>query len=451
MHSTTARIAIALLLVQLSSVTAVLLVILNVTNASLYAQSRDYSQELQIDLQDSYREGGVAELTEAINRRLTTAKTHDVIIALRQSDGKMIAGNLQKWPQSASQAKGWHIIKLPAALDSPAIDSGIMIANLKNGSQLLAGEKLVAEQRLFNAGRNAFLLASLLGIALALIGSLALARYIGRKVNRVTSVASEVASGHLTHRIALDGSQDAFDRLSLAINEMLSRIEILVGELRLVTDSLAHDLRSPVARIKASIERALAMTQDRTAQAALGSVNEETDLLNNMLSNALQISRAEAGLGKDQFKNFNVTLLLHDLAEVYGPLVEENGCNIICTTDAPIMITAHRELLGQAVSNLIDNALKHAINSDAIILSAEQREDILRLSVSDNGQGIAENRRDEALKRFGRLDAARNSSGAGLGLSLVSTIAHLHGGTFNLEDNAPGLRAIMAMPVIMSV
>ena len=161
----------------------------------------------------------------------------------------------------------------------------------------------------------------------------------------------------------------------------------------------------------------------------------------------MQISRAEAGIGRNQFETFLMSDMLHDLAEVYGPVAEDQGIEIRAAGMAPIRVSAHRELLGQALANLVDNALTYAVGATAIDLGLAERGQQVEISVADDGPGIPESRRGEALRRFGRLDAARQPSGAGLGLSLVATLAHLHGGRFELGDNRPGLVARLTLPI----
>jgi signal transduction histidine kinase len=238
--------------------------------------------------------------------------------------------------------------------------------------------------------------------------------------------------------------RDAFDSLGLALNAMLARIETLLDELRAVTDGLAHDLRSPLTRMKARIDR-LNRTPDPDL-GELGGIASEADALLAMLDNSLEISRLEAGIGRDAFEPVDLGALVTDMVEMYEPLAEESGVAITARSDMRVPVMAHRQLLGRALSNLIDNALRYAAGGHSIAISAEPGPQGARLIVADRGPGIARAAREEALRRFGRLDMARSKGGAGLGLSLAAAIARLHGGQLLLSDNAPGLKVTIDLP-----
>ena len=417
------------------------------TQRALSSEAQNFVAELRQDLTDEYKDGGVRGASAAIAERFQTKSHRDSVVALRAPNGKVIAGNLIDWPPTVGNHESWRLISLFRAGSNKPELIGLTTSALPDGYQLLSGQVMEDEARLRQTSEEAFVAALLFGLILASLGALLFARFIGRRVAVIADATDRVSGGDLSHRIALDESGDAIDRLSHGINAMLVRIEGLVGELRLVTDSLAHDLQSPVARLKATVERAITATHDTKALEALGTVSEEADRLQSMLTTALQISRAEAGLGRDQFKAFQAEALLIDLAEVYGPLAEDQGFAIEVTAPCAVTVIGHRELLGQAIANLIDNALKYAVGGNLIALQLEQAGDRVIISVADNGTGIPVDQREDALRRFGRLDAARQAGGAGLGLSLVSTVAHLHGGQLTLEDAVPGLIAMLTFPI----
>jgi signal transduction histidine kinase len=266
-----------------------------------------------------------------------------------------------------------------------------------------------------------------------------------RAVDAILDVGEAIAAGDFTRRVQLKNANDTFLAISNAINRMLDTIEALLSQLRFLTDSLAHDLRSPLMRIRASLETATAHSSDAIAIQALEKVSSEVQGMMRTITTTLQTSRAEAGIGRENFTQFQLGDLIRDLCEMYQPLVEERGFEIDAHRNGELPFVGNRELIGQAVSNLIDNALKYG-GCCRIELGAASVDSEFRLWVADNGAGIPENSRDEAMKKYGRLEQARTLEGSGLGLALVRAITRLHGGDLTLEDNGPGLRAIMHLP-----
>jgi signal transduction histidine kinase len=281
-----------------------------------------------------------------------------------------------------------------------------------------------------NTVRDALLTALLMALPLALAGAWFVVYIIDRRVERIARTAAEVGAGQIGRRVPLDGSGDSFDQLGGVINGMLDRIGGLLAELRMVTDSMAHDLRSPLTRLRARIDRAILSDDPEALRGAIDGIGREADQLLAMLTTALEISRAEAGIGRERFVPLDVAEILTDLAELYEPLVEERGRQLVLAISAHPTIAGHRELLGQALSNLIDNALKYGEGQLTLALDTHDGEVIITLF--DEGAGIAPDLEADALRRFGRLDPARAQAGAGLGLSLVAAVAQLHGGRMQL-------------------
>ena len=346
----------------------------------------------------------------------------------------------------------------PAALALPSRREGFRIGALQGGREagyevrrlgrgwLVAGrtlDLLAAEQR---ALERALAVAGLLSLALGVAAGLVVARYVGRRLDGIARVVDAAGEGDLSRRVGGGtGSGDAFDRLASRLDAMLAKVEALMGELRVVTDGLAHDLRSPLARLRARAEQA-ALADPAARDAALSGLVVETDLVMRMLTTAIEISRAEA-VGRDRLQPAAPAALVQALAELYEPVAEEAGLAFRLALDAaPGPIRLHRELLSQAIANLLDNALKHAGAGGEVTLRLAAAAGGVAIAVEDRGPGIAETDRAQAVKRFGRLDAARSTPGAGLGMALVEAVARLHGGRFELADNAPGLVARLVLP-----
>ncbi len=272
-------------------------------------------------------------------------------------------------------------------------------------------------------------------------------RYVGRRLNSVADAIEGVSGGDLSRRVVgAPGGGDAFDRLATRLNAMLDKVERLMIELRVVTDSLAHDLRSPLARLRTKTETAVLLSDTVQRDAALGGLLVETDLVMRMLTMLIEISRAES-VSRDRFATVDPAELIEEIAELYGPVAEEAGLRFSTAIELhPLRITLHRELMTQAITNLIDNALRHAAVGGELTLRLSSEHGEVRFQVEDRGPGIADSDRERALSRFGRLDNARSTPGAGLGLSLIAAVARLHGGRFELGDNAPGLVATIIIP-----
>lgn len=447
------RFGALVFLFQLIGAALVLAIVHQLTQGELEATSRQLATELRDELvagdlaaneangNDQAR--GIAAARATIAARLADGRDRQEVILLVDARGRALAGNLAAWPPNVAAGNGWRVIDLFRLSSDQPERMGLIATALPGGARLLTGHVVETDLRFGGIMEEAMLSALLLALPLALLAAWLSARLIQSRVRGIVTTAQAIGTGEMELRVPIAASGDTFDQLAIAINAMLDRIMALMGELRLVTDGLAHDLRLPLTRLKAVLDRSLTDTDDPAAQAALGRALEESDILLAMLTTALLISRTEAGIGRDAFVTVDLTAMLGDLQEMYGPLADDHGVEILVEAVGPVMANVHRELIGQAIANLIDNALKYG--GTRIVLGVARTDGRLLLSVADDGAGIAADMRDEALRRFGRLDAARHMSGAGLGLSLVAAVARLHGGTMVLEDNAPGLRVVIAM------
>ncbi len=442
-RSVTARFVIVAFLVQLIVTGGILLFVQQASERALAAEQKTLVAELRDDLVSAWRAGGDEGLRRLIDARLEQAHASPPVILLATARQDPIRGNLGDWPTVIPTRTDWQAIELYRTGSDRAELMGVSSTTLPNGELLLAGHVISSSVRLARVNEEAITAALVIGVILALLSALLIGRVLSNQIQGVVSTAREVGEGRLGRRVPVDGSGDAFDALGQSVNAMLDRIEALVSQLRMMTDGLAHDLKSPVTRIKVALERAIIETEDETALAALERVSGEAETLLGMLSTALLISRAEAGIGRDRFVDTDIAALLEDLAEVYGPLAEDRGFEIAVEAESGLHVALHRELVGQALGNLIENATKYAEGGHRITVRAAREGGGVALSVADDGPGIPEARRAEALSRFGRLDPARHIAGSGLGLSLVEAVARLHQGSFTLEDAAPGLRAVL--------
>lgn len=424
---------------QLVGAGAMVATVRHLTRSEIADQAEDAASDLRDELSGVWLSGGQAAVRAAVDRRMTTDRLPLSVILLTDPSGRFVAGNIADWPPNVP-APGSATIEIFRIGHSQPERMRVMATRLPDGSRMLAGHVIESELRVALAMEEAMGVGMAAAIVLAALAAWAAARMIERRLEDTVATAHAVAGGDLSRRVIPNGGDDAFDALAQAVNAMLDRIALLMTELKVATDGLAHDLRSPLTRLRATLDRALAESRDENARVAVGRALEEGDRLLAMLDTALRISRAEAGLGRDAFVDADLAEMVRDVADMFEPLAEDRGMTIRAEGPETLVARVHRELLGQAVANLIDNALKYGAGEITVRVEPGPV-----LIVADDGPGIPTERRDEALKRFGRLDAARTESGAGLGLSLASAVAHLHGGTLALEDNAPGLRVRLTL------
>jgi signal transduction histidine kinase len=293
---------------------------------------------------------------------------------------------------------------------------------------------------------------SVLGIGAGLLVS----RSVLRRIETVTETSRTIMAGDLSKRIPLDGSGDELDRLSQSLNAMLTRIEELMGALREVSDNIAHDLKTPLNRLRNGAEAALRNpTGGAGYRDGLVKTIEEADELIKTFNSLLLIARLEGGAVAESMAPVDPAAIIADVAELYEPVAEEAGLRLEIAAAKGLSVLANRELVGQAIANLVDNAIKYAAGAgprrdrtelQPITISAAPAGDRVEIAVADRGPGVAAQDRERALQRFVRLEKSRSRPGSGLGLSLVAAVARLHGGAVRLEDNAPGLRVVLALP-----
>lgn len=378
------------------------------------------------------------------------------IYFLESASGAKLAGNLDRWPgdmpRAASGApSGGTFEYKPQPGDGAArLAAGVVVA-LPGGTSLLVGRDLEPQRALAASTRWLFL-TGFGGLALAgLLAGLVTSRLSLGRVAAITRTSDEIMAGDLSRRVPVTGSGDELDHLAGNLNAMLDRIEILMSSLREVSDNIAHDLKTPLTRLRARAEAAQRGGPQEHGE-GLAHVIEDADELIKTFNALLLIARLEAGALDASAEAFDVAALARDVAELYEPVAEDAGLRLECRPTAEAPIRANRQLIGQAIANLIDNAIKYGRPTSApegapdILVTVDAKAGEIRLAVGDHGPGIPAADRERVLKRFVRLEASRTRPGTGLGLSLVSAVARLSGGRLQLEDNAPGLKVVLILP-----
>jgi len=399
-------------------------------------------------LADVYRSGGIPALQDGVQDAVNYGDPQTAV-GLFDSKGREIIGNIALSPRNPNPfQEGYRTTLLRIEGDSTPREGALVTHRLPNGDWLLSGRTVGDGLALRETLERSLLVALFLALLLGSVCGLILAQYVGKRVGEIAGVTSRISARDITQRVPITGSRDAFDRLGEQINEMLDRIGSLMEELAMLTDSLAHDLRSPVSRLRAAAYAAAETGDASERDQQLASVVRQADALMRILTTVLEIGRSEALTSRNQFAWFDAADLAAELAEMYEPVAEEAGATIaVDRGDAGGPMFGHRQLIAQAVSNLIENAIRYGASGGRIEIAVARNARYLTISVADSGPGIPETRRAEALKRFSRLDSSRSEEGAGLGLALVRAIAHLHDGDVILADNGPGLRAILQLPL----
>jgi signal transduction histidine kinase len=404
-------------------------------------------------LLDDYARGGVPALAAAVQARLAAPPDRDAIYLLANQGGQRIAGNLAGWPATLAPGSGWATLRLyrtdlarPDDQTRPTEISARAV-RLPQGELLLVGRDVAARAAFDRTLGRALLwaLAAILGLAVAT--GWFLSRLVRGRIAEVDGAARAIMAGRLDRRIGLRGTGDEFDRLAGTLNAMLDRIETLVSDLRTVTDSLAHDLRTPLGRLVRHLEGAA--DEDGPPEARQRRIESALGEAENLIATAtalLDISRIDAGLGAEQFMDVDLGRLAADVSELYEAAAEDRGIRIEVAAEPGLVVRGHDQILALAVSNLVDNALKHAPPGSVIAVSIETAGGRPALVVADQGPGIPEPDRARALDRFVRLDPSRSGPGTGLGLALVASVARMHGAAIELGDTHPGLRAALRFP-----
>lgn len=324
----------------------------------------------------------------------------------------------------------------------------LLLTLLPGGYQLLVAIDLQEQHTLVNRLLFTVLSASGLIFALALIGGSFMGHHVLHRINTIGKTANAIVSGNLAQRIPVTPRNDEFDRLSRVLNTMLERIEHLMQGMREVTDNLAHDLRTPLNRIRNRLEASQYEPDTRTdyPQLIQDTIQEVDDLIRTFNA-LLSIAQMESGVQRDAWATVDLSALINGLAELYSVVAEEQGLSLNHQAAPNLQIRGDRQLLAQAITNLLDNAVKYTPAGGTIALSAYQTDQHIEISVADNGPGIPAEQYEQVFQRFTRLDNARSTPGNGLGLSLVKAVADRHGAEIRLENNQPGLRAVLRFKI----
>ncbi len=427
-----------------------------------------YQSSIQIQLQQTAAiDGEIAQITRIDQTRGPLVAMGAVdrmarqpgpgIYFLTAPNGLPITGNItpEELPAEVLREPGVHSFdydRLRPFEGDGAAPLGFAVVKsvvLGSGMRLVVGRDVV-ERRGFTAIIVQSFIWGVAGILVAsIIAGLVTAVRVLRRIDTISGTATKIMSGNLSERVPVTRRNDEFDGLATSLNQMLDRIEGLMQGLKEVSDNVAHDLKTPLTRLRNKAEAALREgTSPENQRAALDSVIVESDRLIGTFNALLMIARAEAGAPSGALADLDLSTIVDDVAELYGPVVEEAGMTLTTAVAPGVRLRGNRELIGQALVNLVENAMKYGKDGfgGKIALGVRETDGHILIEVTDTGPGIPAEERERVLERFVRLEKSRTEPGAGLGLSLVAAVARLHRGSFRIEDNAPGVRAVMDLP-----
>lgn len=429
------------------------LIIVYMTGSTFGLLRREIAQSINteiISLGRFYERGGINGLMRQLERRAAAPSANLYVVA--DPAGLIVAGNVSDIDRGVIARTGWtrKAFKYGRFDDRDERNHYAIarVMELPNGMRLLVGRDLGEPERFRKVVARAFALSVFAMLVLGLLTWFFVGRRALKRLDMVSQSTSRILAGDRSERLPVTGAGDEFDRLSVGLNSMLDRIVRLDEGLRQVSDNIAHDLKTPLTRLRNKADAALAKGAGDADDETLAEIITDTDQIIKTFDALLMISRVESGSAAAQLRQLDLSAIAADVAELYHPVAEEQGFDVETAIDAGLGVHGNRELLSQAISNLIDNALKYGrSDSPKLTISAKRNGGFAEICVADSGPGIAESDRKRVTERFTRLEESRTMPGNGLGLSLVAAVAQLHSGVLEFGDNEPGLRACIRLPV----
>jgi signal transduction histidine kinase len=405
--------------------------------------------ELQ-SLEEKFARSGLPGVTDEINLRIDSWGRIGAVYMLADANFERIAGNVTDWPFDGMPSERWPEFEIGTIEPGRRAVHPVRAAvrTLPGGDLLLVGTDISQGRRF----ADQFRFATLWGIGLSTLAA-ALAGFwfsyrLARRVGQVADTCQRIMAGDAGRRLPVAGTRDEFDSLAVSVNRVLDRLEEQARTLRATFDSAAHDLRAPLHRLRTRMDALLMRTPplEPAVYESVDSALREVEHLQRTLATLLQIALAESGAPLAAPATVDLAELAAELAELFEPLAAAQGLELVCATEGPALVQGNRQLLAQLLTNLIENGLKYVPPRGRIEVSVRPVSGAVRLSVSDNGPGIAAEDRARAGQPFVRFGADPAQHGSGLGLSLVAAIVRLHRGRLELQENNPGLKVLIELP-----
>jgi signal transduction histidine kinase len=400
------------------------------------------ADEAQV-LADQYASDGNRELGEAITQREATGSPARMLYAVFARDGRRMFGNLR----TSRPVLGSHAISFVDPGEGPDV-ARARVVDLSPNERLVVAVDSEWVERIERAIVIIFALAFAAACIVGFVGAVILGNYLQRRLNSISNAAETIIGGNTRERMPVSPRGDEFDQLAATLNRMLDRIEGLLENLRQVSSDVAHDLRTPLARLRAGLERGAVNGGD--AARVIEDAVRQVDQVLSLFAAILRIAEVESGETRRYFETVDLSALVSELAESFAPSIEDQDRTLSWTIESGILVEGDRELLAQAFINLVENSERHTPTGTVIRLTLERANGRVHGEVADNGPGVPSPELDRVTRRFARLESSRNTSGYGLGLSLVAAVAKLHDGRLILKSAEPGLSATLELPAAAS-
>lgn len=393
-------------------------------------------------LRGAYEQSGREGLIELIQHRAADKSFAENVYLLADPSSTVLAGSLETWPSTVTARSGWaefRAPKPPNASSGPLLRA--MLETFPAGDRLLVGKDISDLDSFTDQIKIAVISGIALIFILAGVASIGVTRRTVGRIESINATSRAIMLSGLDKRIPLRGSHDEWDRVAENLNLMLDRIETLMGEVRQVSDNVAHDLRTPLTRMRGRLEKAYhGQRRAEDDQLLIGDTIVDLDAVLGMFSSITRIAQIETQARKGAFRTVNLAEIAGDVVELYDAAAEQDGTRLTLAGDREVLVTGDRDLIFDAIANLVDNAIKHGRTGGQVIVANENINGSSVISITDDGPGIPANQYEHVFKRFYRLEQSRYTPGNGLGLSLVAAVANLHGARIEMLDNAPGLQ-----------
>src|SRR5258707_3065858 len=451
LRSSTFRLALIWIIIFGAVVIALFSYVYRSTAAYLQGRSDRAIAAEQMILRKVYDDTGRRGLMAAIEGRIAGGRFEGGVYLLADPSFDPLAGNLKAWPSTLKGSKGWQDFTArdwqPDAANPPMLRA--TFDTLPDGNHLLVGKEIDDLDEFAKKIKMALLWGIALIFILAAVATVSVTRRTVGRIEAINATSQAIMQSGLGKRIPLRGTRDEWDQLAENLNSMLQRIEALMAEVKQVSDNVAHDLRTPLTRMRGRLEKAYARQRNGDLdQSLIDDSMADLDAVLRMFSSLTRISQIEAGDRTSAFRTVNLSEIASEVVELFDAAAEDERAHLDAVVDQRVLVAGDRDLLFDAVANLVDNAIKHGREAGRVTVEVTQNDGSAVISVADDGPGIPINERQNVFKRFYRLEQSRRTPGNGLGLSLVAAVARLHGARIEMMDNAPGLKFKLLFPSV---